>query len=237
VPFDRRLRLAPRLWPTVLTVAAVALFIALGNWQLGRAAEKRALAADFARGGPAGSLAQAGADPPRYLRVTLRGHYDPDHQFLLDNSAHDGEPGVLVLTPFVANDGRAVIVNRGWLPWGADRAVLPAIPVPADERTVSGRLDALPRPGIELVSTPGSGWPKLVNFPHMADLAAQLRRTLHPDQLLLDAGEPDGYLRDWRLPGTTVDRHLGYAVQWFAFAATAIAIWLAVSLRRRGEPA
>ena len=219
----------------MLTVAAAALFIALGNWQLDRAAGKRALAADFARAGPALPLAQAGEDAPRYLRVTTRGHYDPDHQFLLDNSGHDGEPGIQVLTPLVMADGRAVIVNRGWLAWGANRAALPAVPVPADERTVNGRLDRLPRPSIELASTPGSGWPKLVSFPHMEDLAPLLRRRLHPQQVLLDAGEPDGYLRDWRLPGTTAERHLGYAVQWFAFAATAFAIWFALSPRRKGE--
>lgn len=235
MPIGRRLRFAPRPWPTVLTVAAAALFVALGNWQLDRAAGKRALAADFTRGGPALPLAQAGVAPPRYLQVAVRGHYDPDHQFLLDNSSHDGQAGIQVLTPFLMTDGRAVLVNRGWLPWGENRAVLPAVTVAADERTVTGRLDLLPRPPIELTSTPGSDWPRLVSFPRMDELATQLRRELQPQQILLDATGRDGYARDWRLPGTTAERHLGYAVQWFAFAATAIAIWFALSLRRHGD--
>ena len=78
----RRSRFAPRLVPTLLTAVAVALFAAAGNWQLGRAAAKRALAEDFAGGGPAVEWRELPPDAPRYQRVTLRGHYDPERQFL-----------------------------------------------------------------------------------------------------------------------------------------------------------
>ena len=233
----RRFRFAPRPGPTLLTVAAAALFATLGMWQLGRAAGKRALAADFAAAGPALPLTRAVGDAPRYQRVTARGHYDADHQFLLDNRIRDGVAGVEVLTPLVLADGSAILVNRGWLPIAPDRARLPDVSVPAEERSVIGRLDALPRPGIELASPPPSGWPRLVSFPKMPELAGMLRRTLRDEQILLDASDPDGYAREWRPPGTTAERHLGYAVQWFAFAATAVAIWIAVGLRRAGEAA
>ena len=233
----RRLRFQPRLPATIATVAAMLVFVALGQWQLNRAADKRALAADYASAGPTLALPTDSRSLPRYQRVTARGRYDPDHQFLLDNQIHEGLAGVRVLTPLVLAGGGRVLVNRGWLPFGATRADLPDIAVDGNERVIAGRLDDLPRPGILLGAPPGSAWPRLVNYPTMDELAAALGKDLHSRVILLDAGVADGYVRDWQLPGTTTDRHIGYAVQWFAFAATAFAIWLAVSLRRRGEAA
>jgi surfeit locus 1 family protein len=223
--------------PTVLTLAAVALFATAGAWQLGRAAEKRALAADFADGGPALEWRQLPADAPRYQRVTMRGHYDPERQFLLDNMSHESVAGLQVLTPLVLDDGSAVLVNRGWLPWGPTRSELPAVAVDGEKRTVVGRIDELPKPGIWLKAPPATGWPRLVQYPRMEELSQALGRELAPSQVLLDPAVPDGFVRAWTVPGTPVDRHLGYAVQWFAFAAVAVAIWLVLSFRKPGEPA
>ncbi len=231
----RRLRFAPRPLPTLLTALAAALFAMLGAWQLGRAGEKRALAADFAGGGPAVEWRQLPPDAPRYQRVTLRGHYDPTHQFLLDNMSHESVAGLQVLTPLLLDDGSAVIVNRGWVPWGATRKILPSVAVDGEQRTVVGRLDELPKPGIWLKAPPATGWPRLVQYPRMPELAAAFGRELAQRQVLLDPAVPDGYVRDWVVPGTSADRHLGYAVQWFAFAAVAVAIWLVLSCRKHGE--
>ena len=229
-------RFAPRAVPTALAVGAVALFAALGNWQLGRAAEKRGLAADFAAGGPPIEWQQLPPDAPRYQRVRLRGHYDPAHQFLLDNMSHESVAGVHVLTPLLLDDGSAVLVNRGWAPYGPTRQDLPAVEVGSEKRTIVGRLDELPRPGIWLKAPPAAGWPRVVQYPKMPELAAALGRELAPRQVLLDPGVPDGYVREWTVTGTTVDRHIGYAVQWFAFAAVAAALWVVLSFRKTGEP-
>ncbi len=233
----RRSRFAPRPIPTILALAAIVLFAALGSWQLGRADEKRAMARNFNAGGPAIDWPQLPADAPRFQRVSLRGRYDADHQFLLDNMSHESVAGVQVLTPLVLDNGKAVLVNRGWLPFGATRQDLPPVDVDGEKRTVVGRLDELPRPGIWLKGPATSGWPRLVQYPGMAELSAALGRELAPRQVLLDPGVPDGYVRDWIVTGTTPDRHLGYAVQWFAFAALAGAIWFVLSLRKSGEPA
>jgi surfeit locus 1 family protein len=228
-------RFTPRPLPTVLAVGAVALFVVLGNWQLGRAEEKRQLAGHFSADGPALDWKQLPADAPRYQRVSLVGRYDPAHQFLLDNMSQESVAGVDVLTPFILDDGTAVIVNRGWLPFGATRQDLPDVAVDGEQRTIVGRVDELPRPGIWLKAPPATGWPRLVQYPKMDELAAALGRGLAPRQVLLDPGVPDGYLRAWTVPGTSVDRHLGYAVQWFAFAAAAGVLWFVLSFRKRGE--
>ncbi|MGH8135431.1 MAG: SURF1 family protein [Steroidobacteraceae bacterium] len=231
-PFCPRFELRPVA--TAVTAAAALLFVALGNWQLGRAAEKRALNEEFTRAGPALPLPPASNAVRRYQRVTANGGYDSDHQFLLDNMGESGQAGVHVLTPLLLSDGNALLVDRGWLPFGTSRDQLPNVTVAGTRRTVSGRLDELPRPGIELAASPGAGWPRLTSYPHMQDLAAALGRELHPQLILLDPGEPDGFVRNWQLRGTTPVRHLGYAIQWFAFAATTVAIWLGLGLRRRG---
>jgi surfeit locus 1 family protein len=231
----RRLRFAPRPFATTATVVAVLVFAALGQWQLNRAAEKRALAVDFASVGPALVLPADSRELPRYQRVTARGQYDAAHQFLLDNRIHRGLAGVEILTPLLLESGGTVLVNRGWQPFGATRQALPDVAVSPETRTIAGRLDELPQPGLVLDAPPASGWPRLVSYPTADQIESMLGRDLQPRIILLDAAAADGFVRDWSLPGATPDRHLGYAVQWFAFAATAVAIWIAISLRRRGE--
>jgi surfeit locus 1 family protein len=228
-----RSRFAPRLGPTLLAASAIALFVVLGNWQLGRAHEKRQLTDRFTAGGPAIDWKDLPADAPRYQPVRLSGHYDKDHQFLLDNMSHESMAGVDVLTPFVLNGGSTVLVNRGWQPYGATRQDLPNVEVDSGQRTIVGRLDDLPRPGIWLKAPPATGWPRLVQYPQMEELSIALGLELAPRQVLLDPAVPDGYVRAWKLPGTEADQNLSYAVQWFAFAAMAGVIWLVLSFRKR----
>ena len=230
-----RFRFAPRLGPTLLAASAIALFVVLGNWQLGRADEKRQLTNRFTAGGPVVDWQDLPADTPRYQPVRLNGHYDRDHQFLLDNMSHESMAGVDVLTPFVMSGGGTALVNRGWLPYGATRQDLPDVDVDAGQRTIVGRLDELPRPGIWLKAPPATGWPRLVQYPHMEELSIALGVELAPRQVLLDPAVPDGYVRVWILPGTAADQNLSYAVQWFAFAAMAGVIWLVLSFKKRGE--
>ena len=55
------------------------------------------------------------------------------------------------------------------------------------------------------------------------------------DLVLLDPGEPDGYVRNWSAPGFPPMRHIGYAVQWFALALTLLVIYVVTNLRRNPE--
>lgn len=228
-------RFAPRVVPTVFAAAVIVVFAVLGLWQVGRAEVKQGLTISFDAGGPAIDWKQLPPGAPRYQRVRLGGHYDSAHQFLLDNRSHESVAGVEVLTPFFLDDGTAVIINRGWLPFGPTRQDLPDVVVGDERRTVVGRIDDLPRPGIWLKAPPATGWPRLVQYPNMDELAAALGRKLAPRQVLLDPGVPDGYVRAWTVAGTSTDRHIGYAVQWFAFAAVAGVLWFVLSFRKPGE--
>jgi surfeit locus 1 family protein len=63
----------------------------------------------------------------------------------------------------------------------------------------------------------------------MNELSAALARPLEPRIVLLDASEPDGYVRDWHPPGMQPIRHWAYAIQWWAFAVVTLIFWAVVS--------
>lgn len=226
---------------TLLMLLAVLLFLRLGVWQWHRAGEKRATEAAFQAGSaaprplgtrPAGSL-------PRYTTVRVQGHYDGEHQFLLENLSHAGRPGYEVLTPLRLPDGRTLLVNRGWVPLTASRRQLPQVALDAaasGEVTPAGRLDALPVAGLargRLPPDPAAPWPKLTSFPLATDLAAALGHSVEPRQLLLNADEPFGFIRDWHpAAGFGPERHIAYAVQWWAFAVLALALYARLNWQR-----
>jgi surfeit locus 1 family protein len=222
----------PALAPTLIALPLFVLLIALGSWQLQRAAAKRALFAAFERDAAA-PVALTATPAPRYTRVRTGGHYLAGRQFLLDNMTHDGVAGYRVLTPFECADRTTLLVDRGWIPVGESRARLPDLAVGEGPREVAGRVDQLPRAGLELRAGGGSGWPRVVSFPKLADLAALLGRPVYPQVLLLDPGLPDGFVRVWRPPGLPPEQHVGYALQWYALALTLLVCYVIVSLKRR----
>jgi surfeit locus 1 family protein len=230
-----------RPWALALTLAMLAGFIALGSWQVGRSREKQALIEAFERGtADTVPLSVTRVDElPRYQRVSASGRYEPGRQVLLDNMpSSTGQPGYRVLTPLRRDDGGALLlVDRGWVPMGLDRSRLPVVAVDASPRTVTGRLDALPVPGLRLGAARGagaSGWPLVLNFPVTADLEAALGEPVEQRIVLLDASEPDGFERAW-LPaiGFPPERHLGYAIQWFALALVLVVAFVATGLQPR----
>jgi len=233
---------APPWWAMVLAVLGLAAFVALGSWQLGRAREKQALADAFAAGGrqTVDATGLRFAELPRYQHVRLRGSYDAARQILLDNMpSATGRPGYRVLTPLERADGRGwVLVDRGWVPLGATREVLPDVAVGAGEREVSGILDVLPIPGLRVgpAASPGeAGWPRVLLFPTEADVESALDVDVEARIILLDAGLPDGFERQWRPSlGFGPERHLGYAIQWFAFALLTAVLFVSLNLRRVG---
>lgn len=230
-----------RPWALPLTLAMLAGFIALGSWQIDRSREKRALIEAFERGNAQTvplSVTRVG-ELPRYQRVSASGRYEPGRQILLDNMpSSTGQPGYRVLTPLRRDDGGPLLlVDRGWVPVGLDRSRLPVVAVDANPRTVTGRLDGLPVPGIRLGEARGagaSGWPLVLNFPVAADVEAALGEPVERRIVLLDASEPDGFERAWRPAiGFPPERHLGYAIQWFALALVLVVAFVATGLQPR----
>ncbi|HSC07412.1 MAG TPA: SURF1 family protein [Steroidobacteraceae bacterium] len=231
---------APHPFVALAALALVAVFLVLGFWQLDRMREKQALFAAFEAGST--RLERLSDIEPerveRYTRVLAVGRYDSAHQFLLDNMTHAGRAGYRVLTPFDLTDGGTVLVDRGWVPLGATRETLPKIEVAGSARSVVGRLDELPAAGVDLpVATPAGGWPRVLSYPHHAQLQSSLGRDLPKRIILLDAAQPDGFVRTWQPATFPPARHLSYAITWFALAATVALLFFALNMRRAPGPA
>lgn len=229
---------APRVFTTLLTAALIVLLISLGRWQLRRADEKRALFESFAAGTDATQpVVVATPRLRRYQHIEAGGRYDEARQVLIDNMVDAGRAGYFVITPFALSGGGWVLVNRGWVPLGRSRAELPVIPVAGDTRLIHGRADNLPSPGIQMGTKAALAppYPVVAAFPSRAEIAHLLGEsswTTAADLVLLDAGEPDGFVRNWSAPGFPPMRHTGYAVQWFALALTLVVIYVLTNLRR-----
>jgi surfeit locus 1 family protein len=228
----------PRLFTTLLAIGLIAMLVSLGRWQLHRAAEKRVLFDSFAAASTAAlPIDLQSLSVARYSRVQAVGSYDETRQILIDNMVEAGQAGYFVITPFALKSGGSVLVNRGWVPLGQTRAARPAIPVAGDSRTIRGRADNLPSPGIRMgVPAPlAPPYPVVAAYPTRAELAQLLKEsdwTSATDLILLDADEPDGYVRNWAPPGFPPIRHIGYAVQWFALALALAVIYVVTNFRR-----
>jgi surfeit locus 1 family protein len=213
-----------------------ALFAWLGVWQLQRAETSRAALAQFASGGEdrvLASLPRELDDDLRFRRVEIAGEYVAQPQFLLDNMLHEGAAGYQVLTALrVPGTDERVLVNRGWVPAG-ERAVLPEVAVGGGARTVTGRLEHLPRPGMRLGEQALShGDPVVVlQYPTAAELAQRLGAPVFDYEVLLDPAAEDGYVRDWQAPGMAPERHLAYAGQWWALCLGALVTAIVIAVR------
>lgn len=228
----------PGLLPTLVMLPLLALLLWLGQWQLGRAGEKQALLEAYAAGDTAPQALPPPAGARRFQRVVATGHYRPDRQVLLDNQTHEGRAGYRVLTPLVLADGRALMVDRGWvaLPGNA-RERLPDVAVADTPREVTGRLDEFRQAGFAPAPAPPpdvqDARPRVMNYPSGPGVAAATGLDVYPYVLLLDPAAPDGFLRvDAPTLSFGPERHLGYAVQWFGLAAALLILWAVAAFKR-----
>jgi cytochrome oxidase assembly protein ShyY1 len=223
---------------TLLTLVLLTLFIGLGRWQWHRGEERQVIWESFERNESAAApLVRVDLDSAeRFQRVALEGQFDSEHQFLLDNRSHAGQPGYEVLTPFALGNGGRILVNRGWVPFGGYRDRLPDVSMKGElATTVTGRLDELPSAGLpsgRAAPDAGTAWPKVTSFPAHAELEAALGKKLARHILLLDPKVPGGYVREWSPPGLAPSRHYSYAIQWWGFAAVLLVLYFGLNFRK-----
>jgi surfeit locus 1 family protein len=223
----------------------MAATLALGSWQWGRAAQKLALhaAIEEQKGRPAldnaALLASKSIAPLQHRPVVLRGRWEPRHTIFLDNRQMHGRPGFYVMTPLrLAGGDVAVLVQRGWVQRDfVQRERLPPVETPQGQVEVRGRIAPPPAKLYEFVAA-GSG-PIRQNL----DLAAFRAETglALLDGSVQETGPPSqGLQREWPQVASGVDKHYGYAFQWWALSAL-IALLYAwfqfIAPRRKARPA
>jgi cytochrome oxidase assembly protein ShyY1 len=225
-------------WLLALLVAG--LFARLGAWQLDRMHEKQARldaaqAVLQARTPNPLALASDARRQQGYDWATGRGEFATSPAVLLDNQEHAGRVGVRAYRVFLPRDGAPLLVELGWLPVPGDRR-MPSVPRPAGPRVVRGLLAPPPSAGLArpLVQAQPDGSLLLVSFDVPLLRRALQLPALAPRVLKLDPALPPAYPRSLDILPNTLppSRHLGYAVQWFALAATVLVIALVLTLRK-----
>lgn len=220
--------------PALAAVLLFPIFVSLGIWQLHRAEEKEKLISLHADRHQAGALPLGVPDfPPldeiRYRHVVVEGRYDQAHQILLDNQIADHQAGYFVLTPFKSRGGgHLLLINRGWVPAGRSRSELPDVAVGGEPTRVRGVIDTFPSVAWRLrgAEIPSAGWPAVVQLLDAAALSRHLGDPVVPYQVLLDPAEPEGYRRNWTADAPNPGKNRGYALQWFAFAAILVVLFI-----------
>lgn len=236
----------------------------LGRWQLGRADERRVISAEIEKGRLATpvviqpNIVAESVQPWRVASAT--GKWAGQFSVLLDNRNMDGRPGLWLATPLVLEGGVAVLVLRGWLPRPIGIQQAPKIETQTGPLTIAGEMSLrVPRlfevwtskkgedsglpPSWKGIAAAESGWvdtSRVVRVQNL-DLASLAERTglrFLPVVLLQSSPAQEGLVRQWPKPSLDADKNVGYATQWFGFAAIAavafiVVLWRFVRRRRR----
>ncbi|MFL2001508.1 SURF1 family protein [Microbacterium sp. A1-JK] len=241
-----RARPAALRWTGYVAVAIVFAIACgfLSHWQFTRNEERaRQLAlvdANYdAEPVPLSDVIPAGADldpADEWTPVILTGAYLPDDELLVRNRPHGGTAAFEVLVPFRLDDGRVMIVDRGWVPPGDPDPEPDAVPAPpTGQTTVVVRL----KPG-EMVPASGrsadEGQVATINLPTIADVVSSGDAVLTSAYGQLVSEDPAPAVVPGALPSPTEDPgpHLSYAIQWILFAIMGFAFigYIIVSERR-----
>lgn len=204
---------------------SAALMARLGFWQLERAQQKLTAQAllDARAGLPpltGPELARQRPDQALHRPVALQGRWLAERTVFLDNRPMQGRVGFFVVTPLRLADGAGtVLVQRGWLPrHQIHHDQLPPLVTPSGVVSVTGRLEAAPSRLFELAGSPNG--PIRQNLDPAA-FSVEISEPLLPFTVIeSDAGPTtDGLLRQWPAADLGLQKHYGYAFQWFALCA------------------
>ncbi len=230
-----------RLIPCVAALVVAAIGVALGQWQDRRADQKIARQAHHdakqaeapVRIGPNPVAASALED----RRVLVSGEFEREWPLYLENRPYNGRAGFYVLMPLrISASTRYVLVERGWVARDmADRNRLPAYNTPRGTVTVQGNAKASLGHVMQLGSPPALARNAIVQNIEVAQVAQATGLEFQPfiiEQTGSSADAGDDLVRDWPKPSMGVEKHQGYAFQWYGLAVTALLFFVMSGIRR-----
>lgn len=219
----------------ILTLAALLVAggtFSLGQWQLRRAAQKEAIQAAIndknslpALNGLALSATKNIADEI-YRQAVFQGVWQAAHTVYLDNRPMSGRSGFWVMTPLMLQGtGQVILVQRGWAPRDfADRSRLPPVVTPTGMVTVQGRIAPPPS---KLYEFKGADAGSIRQNLDLAVFRLETGLPLIEQVSLLQTGAPgEGLLREWAAPNLGVEKHHGYAFQWFGLCGLVVILYV-----------
>jgi surfeit locus 1 family protein len=224
--------------PFLAALLAASLGVSLGQWQMRRAAEKEGIETRLAqREAAPETVLQPGdsnAADLEYRKLVAKGEFIGQWAVYLDNRPYKGGPGFYLAMPLkIAGSDSHILVLRGWIPRNtADRARLPTVPVPPPPVVLHGTVRITAGHVLQLGSEPALRPGSIVQNLDVAQFASASGLKMLPFILEQTSDTADGLVRDWPRPSSGVDKHYGYAFQWFALAATALIFFIATGLRR-----
>ena len=225
------------LVPSILILATMAFLVSLGFWQLERADQKRTIEASIQKANTGVVeliVNQNELLNKEYYEVRLQGSYVSDKQFIYDNQIVDQASGYYVLTPFVlTGQSNAIMINRGFIPWNGRRDQLADIAVDSASREIKIQVSK-PIKRIELKTSDISNqFPVLIQAIDF-DVIEEISSTSFVDVIgLLDPSSDDGFVRKWEPYTGSIEKHIGYAIQWFLMALVLGIIGIRIGLKQR----
>ena len=223
--------------PASLIVATLALLISLGFWQLDRANEKRAIEDQIASANSGDVEIVASNEflkEKEYYHVRLQGSYIDDKQFIYDNQIVDQISGYYVLTPLVLKgDSKAVLINRGFIPWNGRRDKLADIDIAGKLTEVKVQISK-PVKRMELEASELTGdFPVLIQALDLDEMSTIASLDFASVIGLLSPESDNGFVRQWEPYTGSIERHIGYAIQWFLMALVLAFIGIRLALKQR----
>jgi surfeit locus 1 family protein len=223
------------LGPSVVAAMGLALTVAAGVWQMSRAQEKelRQEQLEVLRREPPVTISASDVAGGNmlYRRVRVTGAFAPEHTIYLDNRLRRHVPGFEIVTPLrIGQSDRFVAVNRGWVAGTASRDRLPEFRTPDGPVTVEGTVVPAQRVyQLEKSGAEGTVWLSFSLDRMRKERGIDLQPILVQQESALD----DGLERIWERPDSGRDKHLAYAIQWFAMAFAILAIYLVLGFRHQ----
>jgi len=236
-----RFRFHFRPIPFIAALLVALVGIALGNWQQGRAAYKLAVQEKLATLATEAPMALGSALTPaaqlEYRHVSVSGEFVAGWPLFLANRPMAGRPGYYLVMPFkIAGSNTHVLVMRGWLPRDAEYGKLPAFTTPSGTVTVEGIVVASAGQVMDLGEAAPLAPKAIVQNIDPALVAKATGLVLQPFFVQQTGPDQPGELDDmllrvWPSPSSGIDKHRGYAFQWYALAAMAILFFVITGFR------
>lgn len=227
-----------RAIPFVAAGIAVAIGLSAGQWQMRRAAAKEAIEAKLAARSAAAPLALHAApvdvDKVEYRRVSVSGEFVGAWSVYLDNRPNNGAAGLYLLMPLkIEGTDRYVLVARGWIPRDrTDRAKLPSVVTPSGTVHIEGIARRNPGHLMQLGTAEPVRPQAILQNLEIAEFAAASKLALQPILIEQTNDVQDGLTRNWPRPSNGIEKHYGYAVQWYGLALTALLFFVVTGCRR-----